>query len=175
MHGQIIAFYRHQGTDDKGRTLKQLWEFSNEQIEKSHDFIQWLFPLPEPSNHNLNAPILDNDTIDIFKRDRVLRKNLARSYVYFINFLGFRIKVENGQVEIARDELMFEIAKKVWLRPRSHNFLRITRVIRSTKLLGLANCSKALLKAMEELSESFDGCFIHPDTMAFWKDAYYGI
>jgi hypothetical protein len=49
---RLLAFYRGQAPDDAGRWLKDIWEWDDEQLETTHDFIQWLFPLPEPSRFN---------------------------------------------------------------------------------------------------------------------------
>jgi hypothetical protein len=53
---QLTEFYQGTGLDTEGRTLAQIWAFSDEAMEDDHDFIQWLFPLREPSRFNPDAP-----------------------------------------------------------------------------------------------------------------------
>jgi hypothetical protein len=42
---QLLAFYRGEGTDAEGRFLKDIWTWTDDDLEAVHDFIQWLFPL----------------------------------------------------------------------------------------------------------------------------------
>ena len=46
---QLTDFYRGTGTDVEGRTLAEIWAYSDAELEGVHDFIQWLFPLREPA------------------------------------------------------------------------------------------------------------------------------
>ena len=45
----LLGFLEGYDVDARGRKLHEIWEFSDNQIERTHDFIQWLFPLTEPS------------------------------------------------------------------------------------------------------------------------------
>lgn len=54
----FLDFYLGTGTDHRGRTLWQIVQKSDAWIEETHDYIQWLFPLSEPSQFNPHAPIL---------------------------------------------------------------------------------------------------------------------
>jgi hypothetical protein len=62
----IIAFYRGAGPDHRGRFLHEIREFGVDELESTHDFIQWLFPLPERSGANPHAPLLSASDIDAF-------------------------------------------------------------------------------------------------------------
>jgi hypothetical protein len=73
---RLTDFYRGTGTDAEGRTLAQLWAYSDEQLEDVHDFIQWLFPTPTPSRFNPHAPVLADADIAAFRSDPDLRANL---------------------------------------------------------------------------------------------------
>ena len=46
---QLIDFYRGTGSDTRGRSLEQIWSYSDKEMEYHHDFIQWGCPLREPS------------------------------------------------------------------------------------------------------------------------------
>ena len=65
----LVAFYRENAPDSEGRTLSQLWAWDDERLEEVHDYIQWLFPLPEPSQFNPDAPLLTPQDIEAFKWD----------------------------------------------------------------------------------------------------------
>jgi len=122
----LLDFYRGQGTDSEGRTLKAMWAWDNDSLEEVHDFIQWLFPLPEPSQFNPNAPLLTDEDIAAFKGDPVLHGNLLKSFDRILRFLGFIIK--DGNV-IEGDNFSDRIPD-VWAMP-NHNWLRISRILRS--------------------------------------------
>ena len=47
---RIIGFYSGTEPDHRGRYLHEIQRWSDDQLEKVHDYIQWLFPLPEPSS-----------------------------------------------------------------------------------------------------------------------------
>ena len=54
----IVAFYRRGAADDRGRTLDAILAWDDNRLEAVHDYIQWLFPLDEPSRFNPSATLL---------------------------------------------------------------------------------------------------------------------
>ena len=50
-------FLTAQEGDFKGRTLEDIWSFSDAEIEYIHDFIQIIFPLDKPSQAAFTATI----------------------------------------------------------------------------------------------------------------------
>ena len=56
----LVAFYRGEAADYQGRTLHDIWNWNDRRLEDRHDYIQVLFPLPEPSQFNARAPLLDD-------------------------------------------------------------------------------------------------------------------
>ena len=46
----LISFYQGIGPDIEGRNIKLIWSWNDALKEKHHDYIQWLFPLPESSD-----------------------------------------------------------------------------------------------------------------------------
>jgi len=69
----LILFYTHNQPDSGDRTLREIWEKDYEWLEKTHDYIQWLFPLPEGSRFNIDAPILNDRDILLFKKNSDLQ------------------------------------------------------------------------------------------------------
>ena len=53
----ILAFLEHRGLDYQHRTLKEVWAFSDDEIERTHDFIQWVFPITEPSQNDWHSAL----------------------------------------------------------------------------------------------------------------------
>ena len=76
---RLIRFYDGTGTDHRGRTLADIHAYDHDALERHHDFIQWLFPLPEPSPVNPLAPRLTAEAIDAFHARPELRRALLAS------------------------------------------------------------------------------------------------
>src|SRR5262245_840829 len=70
---RLVDFYRGAGTDTGGRQLAEIWAWGDDDLEAVHDFIQWLFPLPEPSRFNPDAPRLTEADIATFRGDPLLQ------------------------------------------------------------------------------------------------------
>ena len=101
--------------DFKGRTIKEIWDFSDIQIEKNHDFIQLIFPLNKKSQNVFHGYYLDNqDLINELKESHQIRENIMKSSSWFLSFLK-----RNDH----------------WKSKYDHNQLRITRVIECLRLL----------------------------------------
>lgn len=164
MSGKILAFYRG-GRDDEGRTLQAILAWPDAELEAVHDFIQWLFPLPERSGANPDAPVLDADTIAAFRQSKELQDQLRQSFLRMLRFYGLEFDGETVRL-IAN----FFSRSATWLNPNNHNHLRLTRMLRSLHLLGLATESTALFQALSEIYSNHPGR-ITQRTYQFWKDA----
>lgn len=161
----LLRFYAGEGTDDRGRTIADIWGYSHEELEDVHDYIQWLFPLADRSAFNPGAPLLDDKTIARFRRDAVLRTNLERSLRVMLEFYG---------LAIAGDEILrvpsFGERSRNWLTPGNHNFLRLTRMLKSLSLLGLEDRARQLLQALQGIDGKRPGV-IGERTLGFWQRA----
>ena len=88
--------------------------FDDDRLERTHDYIQWLFPLPERSGAQPDAPVLTPEDVDL------LRASVAAQAV----------------LAAATDRMAaFYRDTRHWLAASDHNHLRITRIIRSLRLL----------------------------------------
>lgn len=161
---RLTDFYRGTGVDAKGRTLDQIWAYSDDEMETIHDFIQWLFPLREPSRFNPDAPLLSVLDIAEFHADPRLRENLRHSFELFLAFLGLRCGA--GRIVTAPD---FDAKAGVWRHP-NHNWLRITRVLTSTRTLGLEEPSRAFLDFLKALRDQ-EQSGITAETFRYWNHA----
>jgi len=112
----LIQFYSGQTPDVEGRYIEDILAFTDEELEYAHDYIQWLFPLPEASRFYARAPILTEADIAAFKSSPDL---LAR--------------VRDA---VARMTTFYRASEEV-RTPGDHNHLRITRIIRFLTLVGL--------------------------------------
>ncbi len=141
----LVAFYRGEAADYQGRTLHDIWGWDDRRLEDRHDFIQVLFPLPEPSGFNPSAPLLDDATREQFRTDDVIRENLLRSFRLMLRFYGLREDEKTGEVVEADN---FAERAPEWLFPEDHNHLRITRILRCLTLCGLEKQAAAFLKRL---------------------------
>jgi hypothetical protein len=161
---RLIEFYRGTGTSSGGRSLTQIWSFNDNEMEYHHDFIQWLFPIKEPSRFNLDAPVLTETDIQAFRSDPLLRDNLLRSFDRFLAFLGLARKEQS--ILCAPD---FPQKQGRFTSP-NHNWLRITRVLHCLRSLGLEDQGWEFFRCLEHLVESGQAR-ITPETFAYWKNA----
>lgn len=113
--GRVLAFLEGEGVDGRGRTLFEVLALDDASLERHHDFIQWLFPLDEPSAAVPDAPVLDAAAVVAVRASTLAQCALAA----------------------ATDRMdRFYRRTDQWLRPNDHNHLRITRIIRSLRLLS---------------------------------------
>ena len=104
-----LGFLNGTAADIHGRTIDYVMAFSDEQIEHTHDFIQWLFPLTEPSLSVPGSPCLSDADVTAIKDSRAAVANLNIAADWFLDFL---------------------VRNQHWIKPYDHNDLRITRAIK---------------------------------------------
>src|SRR5579872_6353403 len=163
---RLVDFYRGEGTDAEGRLLTEMWTWSDEDLEITHDFIQWMFPLTEPSQYNPGAPILTEEDVTAFRADEQLRANLQKSFDRILAFLGLTHS-ENGT--IVEGPRFSERVSEIWAEP-NHNWLRITRILRSLYMLGLSHEARHLYDRLDAIYSS-RRYPITAETFEFWADA----
>ena len=113
--GRVLAFLEGQGVDGAGRSLFEVLAFDDAALERTHDFVQWLFPLDQPSAAVPDAPVLGEADAAAIRASTLAQCALAA----------------------ATDRMdLFYRRTDQWLRPHDHNHLRITRIIRSLRLLS---------------------------------------
>ncbi len=163
----ILDFYRGTGGTSTGWRIDEILAWPDSEIEGVHDFIQWLFPLPEKSMANPFAPVLDKPTITAFHNDVKLQEALRTSLGRMLTFYGF---VPDGDAFVPAAD--YETRAANWLTPANHNHLRLTRMMRSLRVLGLETEAQALWKALEDVYASDAGKnSISERTYKFWTRA----
>ena len=110
----IVAFLGGVGPDSHGRLLNDIWAFSDAEIERTHNFIQWLFPLAEASLSVPGSPTLTSDEIAAVRLSDAAKTSIVKSGEWYTAFLS-----KNSHWKVKYD----------------HNHLRITRTIKSLRLL----------------------------------------
>lgn len=162
----LIQFYQNRGKDSEGRTLSDIWRFTDREKEDKHDFIQWLFPTKRPSAFNKNGPILDDQLIAELKADPVAMENFKKSFDQMLKFYGLFYNKSVKQVRFAPN---FDQRKEEWFTSGNHNFLRISRILNSLSLLGLNEEAKAFFNTLTLIRNRNHG--ICEDSYPLWKNA----
>ena len=63
----IVNFLEGDFPDYNNRYLSDIWRYNDEQMEKVHDYIQWVFPLDTASKAVFHAPVLIDEEIEDLK------------------------------------------------------------------------------------------------------------
>lgn len=174
---RLISFYTHPngGRDAEDRTLSEILRFPDRDLEYHHDYIQWLFPLPERSPFNPNAPQIDQATAEAFRTRPELRSRLRESFVRMLSFYGFEVipVPAGGKFGIQEgSNIDFQRKSRFWLRQFDHNHLRITRIIRCLRVLGLEDEAEEFYKILARVGAPKPGQGgVGQKSLNFWKRA----
>lgn len=145
----LIDFLKGAGPDKHGRTIYDIWNYSDEKLESVHNYIQWLFPLPEPSEQVLGSPYLENEEeIKVINADLEIQENIIKSLLRMEEFYR-----END----------------FWLQPNDHNHMRITRIIKSVGLLSSKENAKDFYTFIMNRVEKFKP--VTEESLDFWEKA----
>ena len=155
---ELLAFYSEDdGPAGNGYTRGQMLGWSDADWEWEHDFIQWLFPTDHASQFNPEAPVLDAATAATFRADALLRHRLRQSFDRWLVFCG--VARAEGKLGFARPR------PEVW-GGQNHNWLRVTRVLRSLTLLGMTDEAVEFFLFLESIRPNVD-----EDTWSHWRAA----
>ena len=167
----IVRYYQGETHDGGGRLLSEVQNWPDESLERVHDFIQWMFPLKERSMFSPAAPVLDDRTVSAFKSSPSLRANLLVSFERMLRFYGLEL-VHTPSLQIKRSSAFAQRSGE-WITPGNHNHLRITRILRSLTLLGLAEEANAFFECLSDIYKSQDKqrLPISEETLEFWRAA----
>ncbi len=147
--GAIHAFLRGTGRDGRGRLLADVLAFDDTRIEAVHDYIQWLFPLAEPSRAVPGAPVLTLAEAAAIRSDPQARAGL-----------------QAGLERMAR----FYAETDGWLTGLDHNHLRITRIIAATRNL-LGPVPAAAFHAEVTARNVATGAPVNRASLGYWDQA----
>ena len=162
MQEHLYEFLKGNGKNYGGKSIYDIWEYSLEELETDHHYIQWLFPLQKRSLHNIFCPVVKD--IREFREPEIIR-NMRKSFDRMLDFYG--LEYTDGQVV---ETIYFAESAKKWCTPQNHNFLRFTRILKSLRLFGLKKESTALFKELRKIyRERYR--IIGKKTYLYWKDA----
>lgn len=181
----LVRFYDPtiHAPDAHNRTLPTILSWPDSALESRHDYIQILFPLPEPSPVHPSAPTIDEATFTHFRSTPSLRAELRRALERMIAFYGLESSSSAGYspssstttsttYSVHLSPLFPLRAPLTWLTRNNHNHLRITRIIRSLRVLGCAVEAEAFYTALKDVADGRGG--ISARSMGFWTRAARG-
>jgi hypothetical protein len=170
----MLEFYRGAGKihsgDSNGKQIRDVFNFDRKEKEEKHNFIQWLFPLKESSAFNPDVPLLNDPLILLMKKDPIVQKNLQGSLDSMLEFYWLKWK-DGSRREIIQKEPFKERAVKSdegWVSVNHHNFLRLSRMMKSLNLLGLENESLALRDCLMNIGKEYPQ-HIPKETLEYWE------
>jgi hypothetical protein len=152
MTADVVQFLNGTGVDRRGRALADILAWADDDLERHHDYIQWLFPLSAPSTAVMGSPVLDAADIQAIRDDAKAQANLLR----------------------ALDRMRaFYASTTHWLTPNNHNHLRITRIISSLYKLGQPAAAQEFYDFIKAKADAVPGSAT-PLTLSFWEKAVQG-
>ncbi|XP_064343032.1 opioid growth factor receptor-like protein 1 isoform X2 [Camelus dromedarius] len=117
------------------------WKGDYETLEHNHTYIQWLFPLRE-QGLNFYAKELTTYEIEEFKKTKEAIRRFLLAYKMMLEFFGIKLIDKTGNVARAVNwQERFQ-----HLNESQHNYLRITRILKSLGELGYESFKSPLVK-----------------------------
>lgn len=117
------------------------WRGDYERLEHNHTYIQWLFPLRE-QGLNFYAKELTTYEIEEFKKTKEAIRRFLLAYKMMLEFFGIKLIDKTGNVARAGNwQERFQ-----HLNESQHNYLRITRILKSLGELGYESFKSPLVK-----------------------------
>ncbi|KAJ3114503.1 hypothetical protein HDU96_002017 [Phlyctochytrium bullatum] len=177
---RIVRYYLglspEEGAEDEIETFDSHLKLSQRELEAKHDFIQWFFPLDEPSFFNRNAPVLNEEDIEAFRSTPVLQAQVRRAFVKMLRFYGFNWKETRSLNQHLRSDCKIVPVGVFthqfgWVTLRNHNFLRISRILRSLRTFGLEPEAAMFYDALIKYVYTPHQKVIGSETLKYWKEA----
>lgn len=157
-------FLTGKGVNHKGLSIQDILDFDNDRLESEHDYIQWLFPTIERSKSHPLSPVVKD--IGYFFSDYseglYIHGYMNKSFNKMLIFYGFSV--------IGNDIVFNENLNHNWITKHNHNYLRITRILKSLRLFGLDNEAVRFYRALTSLEPKYKE-IIGEKSYKYWYDA----
>ncbi|TDP84584.1 opioid growth factor receptor-like protein [Aquabacterium commune] len=162
----IRNYLGYGGTDHRQRTLDEALGWDDAMLESTHDFVQWWFPLAEPSAFSHHAPMASLSEFEILGNDERVRVGVERAMHRMLRFYGLRLNA-SGVIE-KTDQ--WDVRSRNWACRHTHNDLRLTRMLKSLSLLGQRAHARVLLAALEQIVNE-ERASSEATPLRFWREA----
>jgi hypothetical protein len=158
----LVDFLLHDGRSEHGWNFNDVMQWSESALEYNHTYIQWLFPLDAPSIAVKSSPFLNHDDFKLLSQSKKVQGRTSRAFYLFLGFLGLNYR--NGQV---LKKANFDMRSKVWLTPKNHNYMRISRVLKNLTLMKREDEARAFADFLTSMNESKD--VVDDETLHYWR------
>lgn len=142
----VFLFLEGETENLFGLTFHEFLSFDNIELEDNHSWIQWVFPTPEMSDYQYSPPCTLEDVKK--KNNPTIKANMRRAYRKIRDFYSLE-------------------RKDKWLTPGNHNFLRISRILRSLRVFGLNDEADEFFDFLTRLKKE-NSNIISDKTYEFW-------
>ncbi|KAL4249079.1 opioid growth factor receptor family protein [Abortiporus biennis] len=134
--------------------IHERWKGDYSRLEYKHGFIQWLFPIQEYGMNSASQPLQKHE-IAAMKADPDITARLIRSYRLMLDFYGMNLdSPETGLLSRVAPETKYKERHRNLVR-NSHNYLRISRILKCLSEMGLERLNAGfLLHVLNEQSEN---------------------
>lgn len=133
-----------------------------EMMESSHTFIQWIFPIDTASRFNKDAALLDVDNARSISRNPCSILRVKESFIMMLEFFGFCMQDDDIIV-------VFNEVRLAHLGSHPHNWMRISRMLRSLVLIGLPRFADAFFKALRHEVDNGRLSACSKSCNSFWR------
>lgn len=162
----IVEFYTGNGKDLYGRTFEDILKKSNIWLEFNHTYIQRLFPLKEESKEVKQAPVITEEQAEQLRSSKVALDRMKRAVDRMMEFYGFVVNRDNDKIKSIDDVAVVHH----WRTIGNHNYKRITRILKSLKLMGLDTDAEMIFSAFSSAVMRMR-LKVSNNTIQYWNDA----
>ncbi|TFL01788.1 opioid growth factor receptor conserved region-domain-containing protein [Pterulicium gracile] len=130
------------------------WVGEYQLLEQRHGYIQWLFPIQEHGMNYQSQPLQKHE-LQAMKADPQILARLIKSYQLMLDFYGMKlVDKDTGLLSCSLPPRDFEPRYRNFMS-RSHNNLRISRIMKCLSEFGLERLNVGfLLHVLNEQSEN---------------------
>ncbi|AYG48293.1 hypothetical protein DV532_28945 (plasmid) [Pseudomonas sp. Leaf58] len=136
----------------------------SDQLEFTHTYIQWLFPLPEVSTINPEAPVLTALHCEAVAISPLLKKQIGINLDLMLRHWG----IQRQAVDFIK-AANFDTQSVLWLTEFDHNHLRITRVLAFLAMTGFGVVAERLYTFFHARLQ--DELYNKIGALKYWRDA----
>jgi len=122
------------------------WKGNYALLERHHGYIQWLFPIRE-HGMNMQSQVLQLHEAEAIRSIPECQERLLRSYEMMLDFYGMKLK-DRSTGELERSKNFKERYRN--LNRSSHNYLRITRILKCLGEMGFEHLKFSFLAFVAE-------------------------
>lgn len=165
----LIDFLKGSAPNSQGIYIYDMWNWDYLILERKHNYIQWLFPLKERSNYYWFAPVINDFNITHINNNKLIKDNMIRSLKVMLDFYGYEIGTKET-ISIYISDHFYE-RSRFWISKNNHNYLRITRIIKSLCLANLNVYALAFNSILQKLKDSEFNDLVGTKTFEYWSMA----